>query len=145
MEALFVMAAPRVIVMPAGRLAVVALLALAGSHTDGAHPYSTGKDQCLVHNGSLSNHNNLRRELIRDGMKFSDGTPATSEPCRSGTQIIPFGTAYEHAKTASRITGVRPATPGRAEPHSLGPRRPDRPGCPPGRSSSDGQAPRRRR
>ncbi|MCJ7787758.1 MAG: glutamine amidotransferase, partial [Methyloceanibacter sp.] len=25
--------------------------------TDGAHPYSTGKDQCLVHNGSLSNHN----------------------------------------------------------------------------------------
>ena len=30
--------------------------------TDGAHPYSTGADQCLVHNGSLSNHNNLRRD-----------------------------------------------------------------------------------
>ena len=27
-------------------------------------------DQCLVHNGSLSNHNNLRRELVRDGMTF---------------------------------------------------------------------------
>ena len=24
---------------------------------DGSHPYSTGEDECLVHNGSLSNHN----------------------------------------------------------------------------------------
>jgi glutamate synthase domain-containing protein 1 len=38
--------------------------------TLGAHPFSTGPDQCLVHNGSLSNHNNLRRELIHDGMTF---------------------------------------------------------------------------
>lgn len=38
--------------------------------TLGAHPFSTGADQCLVHNGSLSNHNNLRRELIRQGMTF---------------------------------------------------------------------------
>jgi glutamate synthase domain-containing protein 1 len=38
--------------------------------TDGAHPYSTGQDQCLVHNGSLSNHNNLRRELRLEGMTF---------------------------------------------------------------------------
>ena len=38
--------------------------------TDGAHPYSTGEDQCLVHNGSLSNHNNLRRVLKREGFKF---------------------------------------------------------------------------
>jgi glutamate synthase domain-containing protein 1 len=38
--------------------------------TMGAHPFSTGPDQCLVHNGSLSNHNNLRRELIHDGMTF---------------------------------------------------------------------------
>ncbi|MDX8438170.1 class II glutamine amidotransferase [Mesorhizobium australafricanum] len=38
--------------------------------TMGAHPFSTGADQCLVHNGSLSNHNNVRRELIRDGMSF---------------------------------------------------------------------------
>ncbi|MDQ0458047.1 class II glutamine amidotransferase [Rhizobium paknamense] len=38
--------------------------------TLGAHPFSTGADQCLVHNGSLSNHNNLRRELIRQGMRF---------------------------------------------------------------------------
>ncbi|MGV2107087.1 class II glutamine amidotransferase [Agrobacterium vitis] len=38
--------------------------------TLGAHPFSTGADQCLVHNGSLSNHNNLRRELIREGITF---------------------------------------------------------------------------
>ena len=38
--------------------------------TLGAHPFSTGADQCLVHNGSLSNHNNVRRELRRDGMSF---------------------------------------------------------------------------
>jgi len=38
--------------------------------TDGAHPYSTGGDQCLVHNGSLSNHNNVRRALCREGLTF---------------------------------------------------------------------------
>ncbi|HVZ04034.1 glutamine amidotransferase family protein [Hyphomicrobium sp.] len=38
--------------------------------TLGAHPFSTGPDQCLVHNGSLSNHNSLRRELVRDGIRF---------------------------------------------------------------------------
>lgn len=38
--------------------------------TDGAHPFTTGPDQCLVHNGSLSNHNAVRRELIRNGLRF---------------------------------------------------------------------------
>jgi amidophosphoribosyltransferase len=38
--------------------------------TLGAHPFSTGPDQCLVHNGSLSNHNNIRRVLKHDGMQF---------------------------------------------------------------------------
>jgi len=38
--------------------------------TLGAHPFSTGPDQCLVHNGSLSNHASLRRELRRDGIRF---------------------------------------------------------------------------
>jgi len=37
---------------------------------DGSHPYSTGEDECLVHNGSLSNHNNLRRQLIKQGKNF---------------------------------------------------------------------------
>lgn len=39
--------------------------------TLGAHPFSTGTDQCLVHNGSLSNHNDLRRRLIREGGTFA--------------------------------------------------------------------------
>jgi glutamate synthase domain-containing protein 1 len=38
--------------------------------TDGAHPFSTGIDQCLVHNGSLSNHNAMRRVLVREGLSF---------------------------------------------------------------------------
>lgn len=38
--------------------------------TLGAHPFSTGEDQCLVHNGSLSNHNLLRRELMKKNMTF---------------------------------------------------------------------------
>jgi methylamine---glutamate N-methyltransferase subunit A len=38
--------------------------------TNGAHPFTTGPDQCLVHNGSLSNHNAVRRELIRNGVAF---------------------------------------------------------------------------
>jgi methylamine---glutamate N-methyltransferase subunit A len=39
--------------------------------TRGAHPFSTGLDQCLVHNGSLSNHNAVRRELKREGLSFA--------------------------------------------------------------------------
>ncbi|MCB4769168.1 glutamine amidotransferase family protein [Ancylobacter sp. Lp-2] len=39
--------------------------------TDGAHPFSTGADQCLVHNGSLSNHAGLRRRLEREGLHLA--------------------------------------------------------------------------
>jgi len=38
--------------------------------TNGAHPFTTGKDQCLVHNGSLSNHNSLRRAMTSSGITF---------------------------------------------------------------------------
>jgi glutamate synthase domain-containing protein 1 len=38
--------------------------------TEGSHPFSTGLDLCLVHNGSLSNHNRLRRALRREGVSF---------------------------------------------------------------------------
>jgi methylamine---glutamate N-methyltransferase subunit A len=38
--------------------------------TDGSHPFSTGLDLCLVHNGSLSNHNRLRERLRDEGIEF---------------------------------------------------------------------------
>jgi glutamate synthase domain-containing protein 1 len=38
--------------------------------TEHSHPFSTGLDLCLVHNGSLSNHNWLRRRLRREGIEF---------------------------------------------------------------------------
>ncbi len=38
--------------------------------TEHSHPFSTGMDLCLVHNGSLSNHNRLREKLRADGIRF---------------------------------------------------------------------------
>jgi methylamine---glutamate N-methyltransferase subunit A len=38
--------------------------------TEHSHPFSTGLDLCLVHNGSLSNHNRLRQRLRREGIEF---------------------------------------------------------------------------
>jgi len=38
--------------------------------TNGSHPFVTGADTCLVHNGSLSNHNQLRRWLEHRGESF---------------------------------------------------------------------------
>ncbi len=38
--------------------------------TEHSHPFSTGLDLCLVHNGSLSNHNRLRVFLRREGIEF---------------------------------------------------------------------------
>ncbi|WNW10585.1 glutamine amidotransferase family protein [Pseudomonas sp. DTU_2021_1001937_2_SI_NGA_ILE_001] len=37
---------------------------------EGSHPFSTGADLCLVHNGSLSNHSRLRQNLRREGIAF---------------------------------------------------------------------------
>ena len=45
--------------------------------TEHSHPFSTGLDLCLVHNGSLSNHNDLRRWLRKEGIRF--GTDNDSE------------------------------------------------------------------
>jgi len=38
--------------------------------TEHSHPFSTGLDLCLVHNGSLSNHNHLRRKLRNCGVNI---------------------------------------------------------------------------
>jgi glutamate synthase domain-containing protein 1 len=45
--------------------------------TQHSHPFSTGLDLCLVHNGSLSNHNRLRQRLRHEGIRF--GTDNDSE------------------------------------------------------------------
>ncbi|EOM75257.1 glutamine amidotransferase [Rhodococcus rhodnii] len=37
---------------------------------EGSHPFSVGVDQCLVHNGSFSNHLTIKRELERAGTVF---------------------------------------------------------------------------
>jgi methylamine---glutamate N-methyltransferase subunit A len=69
--------------------------ALAGTHLVGhtrmatesavtvenAHPYTAGLDWCLVHNGSLSNPYQLRRELEPLGIEF-DGDCDTEAACR---------------------------------------------------------------
>ena len=39
--------------------------------TEHSHPFSTGRDLCLVHNGSLSNHNSLREMLTGEGIRFT--------------------------------------------------------------------------
>jgi amidophosphoribosyltransferase len=38
--------------------------------TEHSHPFTPASDMCLVHNGSLSNHNNLRKWLRRQGQEF---------------------------------------------------------------------------
>lgn len=48
---------------------------------ENAHPYTAGEDWCLVHNGSLSNPNSLRRKLEPLGIAF-DGDCDTEAACR---------------------------------------------------------------
>ena len=68
--------------------------------TDGAHPFTTGPDQCLVHNGSLSNHNRLRRVLEREGVRFQ--TDNDSEVAAGFvTARMHDGLSLEQAMTAS--------------------------------------------
>jgi glutamate synthase domain-containing protein 1 len=61
--------------------------------TEGAHPFSTGADQCLVHNGSLANHNALRRKLQRDGVRIES---------ENDTEV---GAAYDVEDAAGRNPG----------------------------------------
>jgi len=39
-------------------------------NVEGSHPYTTGSDLCLVHNGSYANHNSVRRVVARHGITF---------------------------------------------------------------------------
>ncbi|MCH5671630.1 glutamine amidotransferase [Streptomyces gilvus] len=38
--------------------------------SSGAHPYAVGPGECLVHNGSFSNHATIRRDLRAAGVEF---------------------------------------------------------------------------
>jgi amidophosphoribosyltransferase len=48
---------------------------------DRAHPFTAGEDFCLVHNGSLSNPNGVRRMLEPHGIKFETDND-TEAACR---------------------------------------------------------------
>ncbi|MFT4725701.1 MAG: glutamate synthase domain-containing protein 1 [Granulosicoccus sp.] len=66
----------------------------------GSHPFATGADLCLVHNGSLSNHNRLREELIRKGVSFgseNDSEVAAAYLTWKLRQGIPLKQALEDA------------------------------------------------
>lgn len=46
-----------------------------------AHPFTAGEDFCLVHNGSLSNHHQIRRQLEPEGILFETDND-TEAACR---------------------------------------------------------------
>jgi amidophosphoribosyltransferase len=70
--------------LPAAVAARYGLAGMEGSHaightrmatesavtTEHSHPFTPASDMCLVHNGSLSNHNNLRKWLRKQGQEF---------------------------------------------------------------------------
>ena len=56
--------------------------------TEHSHPFSTGEDLCLVHNGSLSNHNQLRRWLRRHSVEFAAAAVGRRVPCQLAKQKI---------------------------------------------------------
>jgi len=68
--------------------------------TAGSHPFATGADLCLVHNGSLSNHNRLREELKRKGVSFgseNDSEVAAAYLTWKLRQGVSLKDALEHA------------------------------------------------
>jgi glutamate synthase domain-containing protein 1 len=62
----------------------------------GAHPYAVGPDQCLVHNGSFSNHATIRRELMAAGVGF-DSENDTEVGARFIAQELAAGRDVETA------------------------------------------------
>ncbi len=65
-----------------------------------AHPFTAGEDFCLVHNGSLSNPNNVRRKLEPLGIKFETDND-TEAACRYLEWRMREGDDLEAALTAS--------------------------------------------
>lgn len=63
---------------------------------DRAHPFTAGEDFCLVHNGSLSNPNDIRRKLEPRGIHF-DTDNDTEAACRFLEWRMREGDALEAA------------------------------------------------
>ncbi len=65
-----------------------------------AHPFTAGEDFCLVHNGSLSNPNSIRRQLQRKGVEFETDND-TEAGCRFLQWRMSEGDTLEQAIEAS--------------------------------------------
>lgn len=74
--------------------------------TAGSHPFSVGPDQCMVHNGSFSNHMTIRHELQRQGVQF-DTMNDTEVAARFLAKQIAEGADTQQALTelAARFDG----------------------------------------
>jgi len=66
-----------------------------------AHPFTAGEDFCLVHNGSLSNPNSVRRKLERHGIKFETDND-TEAACRFLEYRLSRGDSLETALEAGK-------------------------------------------
>ena len=65
-----------------------------------AHPFTAGQDFCLVHNGSLSNPNSVRRRLQRRGIAFETDND-TEAGCRYLEWRMREGDSLEEAIESS--------------------------------------------
>ena len=96
--------------------------------TEHSHPFSTGLDLCLVHNGSLSNHNRLRAFLRRQGIelpdrqrhrgrgRLSDLAPVRGRRPRAGASRLPRRPRrLLHLRGRHRRRLRRPARPDRLQ------------------------------
>ncbi|MCU1648642.1 MAG: glutamine amidotransferase [Nocardia sp.] len=63
---------------------------------EGSHPFSVGPGQCLVHNGSFSNHMSIKHELQRAGVEF-DSENDTEVGARFVAQQLAQGADLEKA------------------------------------------------
>lgn len=70
---------------------------------EGSHPFSVGPDQCLVHNGSFSNHMSVKHELEREGVVF-DSENDTEVGARFVAKQLAEGAGLEKALLALNET-----------------------------------------
>jgi glutamate synthase domain-containing protein 1 len=70
---------------------------------EGSHPFSVGPDQCLVHNGSFSNHMSIKHELEREGVVF-DSENDTEVGARFVAKHLAEGAGLEKALLALNET-----------------------------------------